>query len=500
MKRTTALLSLLTLTGSGCFDPEVPTSTAAETDGGSSSGPTAGSSELSTGTSSDTSADSGTSDPGTTTVSDTDNPPTSGPGTDTETSTGADTDGATGEPQLGPRLEMSTPEDGDLDAGLDGYFLLHFDRPISQNDALGHIFVTQGGGEPVLVAPQPCPPDADPQCVAGIFPAAFVDPDQNDLPGSTEHTIIVGAGLPDLDGNTNTLDQVVEFRTFEFTANYHDDSAAISGELGGMVYDEQQDALFLAGTTAAGGSCIVRRIDIAGGAASPGVTVASPVPQGGGPYCYGMQLYDGTLFVDMSYSGDVRAYTGLAADDLNPTEILIAGPTLPSPHDSLNQVVATAQVGPRRFFSFASFFGGPQPYAVLEFTGGTWSIFQSGANLWAQDAEVSIATGSVDGTDYMFAHTGDHLYKFRVSDATVVADVEIEQGNNPDVEVDAFGRLYVGTNSRFTVYDGEDLSELERREGLSTGRFAIDTDASSAVVYFGRYRDPAVIGRMAIEF
>ncbi len=496
MKRTTALLSLLALTGSGCFDPDdTPAGISAETDTGSSSGVATDASD--TAPSADTGSSTAATDPVPTSGSDTEDPTTSAGDT-----TGSDTDGedSTGEPQLGPRLEMSTPENGDLDAGLDGYFLLHFDRPISQNDALGHIFVTQDGGEPVLVAPQPCPPDADPQCVAGIFPEAFTDPDQGDLPGSTEHSIIVGAGLPDLEGNTNTLDQVVDFRTFEFTANFHDDSEAISGELGGMVYDPQQDALFLAGTTAGGGDCIVRRINIAGEAASPGVTVATPTPQGGGPYCYGMQRYEDTLFVDMSYSGDVRAYTNIGADDLNPFEIVIADPTLPSPHDSLDQVVATAQVGPRRFFSFASFFGGPQPYAVLEFTGGQWSIFQSGENLWPQDGEVSIATGSVGGTEYMFAHAGDHLYKFRVSDATVAAEIEIEQGYDPDVEVDDFGRVYVGTNSRFTVYDGEDLSELESRQGLSTGRFAIDAEASSAVVYFGRYRDPAVVGRMAIEF
>ncbi len=492
MNRTTALLSLLTLTGVGCFDPQDPLpALAAETEPGSTSGP----STDATATAADDTA-AGTSGSSSTGVS-TEDGSTSAVDPET-TDTGSDE--ATGEAQLGPRLETSTPMDGDLDAGLDGYFLLHFDRPISQNDALGHIFVTQDGGDPVLVAPQPCPPDADPQCVAGIFPAAFVDPDSGDLPGSTDHSIIVDAGLPDIDGNTNTLEQVVEFRTFQFTANFHDDSATLSGELGGLVYDAEQDALFLAGTTAGGGDCIVRRVDIVGEAASPGVTVATPVPQGGGPYCYGMQLYEGTLFVDMSYSGDVRAYTNIAAANLNPFEIVIADPTLPSPHDSLNQVVATAQVGERRFFSFGSFFGGPQPYAILEQTGGAWSVFQTGANLWPQNAEVSIATGSVGGTQYMFAHSGDNLFKFRVSDATLVGEVEVENSYDPDVEVDSFGRVYVGTNNGFFVYDGDDLSELERRNGVSAGRIAIDAEASSTVVYFARYRDPALVGRMVIEF
>ena len=170
MKRTTALLSLLTLTASGCFDPgEVPPAVEAETDGGSSSGSTTDASGGSP--TSEVGSSSGTTAPPSTTAVDTDSTSTSdAETTDTDPDTGDETDAddSTGEAELGPRLEMSTPSDGDLDAGLDGYFLLHFDRPISQNDALGHIFVTQSGGEPILVAPQPCPPDADPQCVAEI--------------------------------------------------------------------------------------------------------------------------------------------------------------------------------------------------------------------------------------------------------------------------------------------------------------------------------------------
>lgn len=489
MKNATALLAVLAATS--CFDPVDPPAGSSDTDGNdvSSTGvietkPSTSEAETTAGSTTGMGSSEGS----------TDGAASSGPpGPETESSS------ATGEPQLGPQLVDSQPLAGDHDAGLDGFFLLHFDRPVAQGDALGHIFVTQSGGDPILVSPQPCPPDADPQCVAGIFPEAFTDPQTGRLPGATEHTIIVSADLPDLDGNTNTVDRVVEFRTFDFTANWHDDSATLSGELGGMVFDPDNGALFLSGTTSQGGDCIVRRVDIEGGVASAAITVATPVAQGGGPYCYGMQKYGDTLYVDMSYSGDVRAYTGLEQDDLDPTEVIIADPTLPAPHDTLDQVVSTAQVGPRRFFSFASFFGGPQAFAVLEFTDGNWSIFQSGSNLWMPGDEVFIATADIGGTPYMFAHAGETLYKFRVSDATVVDEIPSSGGNNPDIEVDAFGRVWIGSNGHLAVYDGDDLSELAVRDGMDTGRIGVDASADEAVVYFARYRDPAVVGRMRVE-
>lgn len=490
MKKTTALLTVLAT--SGCFDPPDSSGTPIniETDGTTSMS--------SSGQPQTSSATDATGDPGpSTATSSTGGTSTAGPTTDTDTDAG---DTSTGEPQLGPRLVETTPADGDDNAPLETYFLLNFDRPVSQTDAFGHIFVTQGDGDPILVAPQPCPPDADPQCVAGIFPEEFRDPETGDLPGSTPHTIIVSADLPDLDGNTNTLEQVVEFRTFEFTANFFDDSAAISGELGGMVYDPDNEALFIAGTSETGGDCIVRRVDLPGGVATGANTVATPTALGGGPYCYGMQRYGDTLFVDMTYSGDVRVYTGLGSDDLNPTEVVIQDPTLPVPHDDLQEVVATAQAGPRRFFSYGNFVGGPGAFGILELNNDTWSIFQQGTNLWSPGDDVSIAAATIGGTAFLFAVAGEHLYKFRLADASVVDEIEIEQTYDADVEVDEFGRVWVARNGRLHVYDGDDLSVLLERTGLDTGRIGVDAREDGATVYFGRYRDPAVIGRMTVTF
>lgn len=501
MKRTNVLLALVV--AGGCFTPEDPVE---DTDAPETDSTTATS--MSTGPST-TAPATGTESTSSATMSMTGSPATSDPTTTTDPSETATTSSSSGEPesssstaaaQLGPQLVTSQPEAGDLDAGIDGFFLLNFDRPVAQDDALGNIFVTQDGGEPQIVGVQPCPPDANPQCVAGIFPAAFTDSETNDLPGATDHTIIISADLPDLDGNTNTQDQVVDFRTFDFTNNFFDDSGAIGSELGGLAYDTTNDALFVAGIGTASGDCIIRRINIVGGNPTPATTVATPVAMGGGPFCYGMDFYEDRLLVSMSYSGDVRVYDELDAADLNPFEGIISDPTLPTPHDNLQQVVAAAQVGPRRFFSFASFFGGPQPYAVLELNAGTWSIFQDGTNLWEQDDEVSIATGIVDGTPHLFAHTGSDLFKFRLSDATLVDQTEIASGFNSDLVTDEFGRLYVGMGSRFQIIDGDDLSILEERNGLDTGRIAIDAEMDSATVYYTRYRDAAVIGRMLVNF
>lgn len=502
MKRTYVLLASAALCG--CFSPEDPV---ADTDPEDSTGSTTGGASVSA---SATTPTSGTESTSSATMSMTASPATSDSPSTTDPSETATTS-STGNPesssstaaeQLGPQLVMSQPEMDDMDAGIGGFFLLHFDRPVAQADALGNIFVTQDGGEPQIVGVQPCPPDANPQCVAGIFPESFTDPETNDLRGGTAHTIIVSADLPDLDGNTNTEDQVVQFRTFDFTNNFFDDSAAIGSELGGIAYDTTNDALFVAGIGTASGGCILRRINIVGGNPTPAATVAMPVAQGGGPFCYGMSFYEDRILLAMSYSGDVRVYDQLDIDDLDTVELIIEDPALPSPYNSLDQVVAVAQSGPRRFFSFGHFTGGGVGHAsVLELAGGSnWSIFQDGTNLWQADDEITIATGDVGGTGFLFVHNQGELFKFRLSDGTLVDQAEVANGSNADLITDGFGRLYIGMNSVLQVIDGADLSIIEERNGLDTSRIAIDAGMNNATVYYTRYRDAAVIGRTVINF
>lgn len=505
MKRSTVLFALFGV--AACFTPD--DSVAVDTEDGSSSG---GSTTTATASMSGaTTADSMTTSGSSTTDPTTSGTTTAGPTSSTDPSTTDTTDSSTtevdpdsssttSEPQLGPQVVMSTPAADDLDAGLQPFFFVNFDRPISQADALGHVFVTQDGGKPVLVAPQPCPPDNDPTCIAGLFPASFYDGETNDLPGSTDHEIIIGADLPDLDGLTNTQDQVIPFRTFEYEANFFDDSTAISDELGGVVWDDTNGALFVAGLPDSGQDCILRRIGFSGGNPTSAATVATPVAAGGGPYCYGMGLYEDTILLTMTYGSDVRIYDDLTATDFNPGQTIITGTTLPAPHDSLLQINSAAQVGPRRFFSYGRFLATTPPFAILEFTGGNWSVFQTGQNLWEADASLGIATGSVGGTNYLFAHSQSGLYKFRLSDATLIEEVETPQMNDADLFVDDFGRLYVGSNNALRIYAATDLTLLEERLGLDTGRIGVDAEMDAATVYFARYRGDAVVGRIVVNF
>ncbi len=509
MKRSTVLFALFGL--GACFTPD--DSVAVDTDDGSTSGssatmPTTSMSATtvaeSMSTSASTTADTDPSTTGPTSsgpTSETDPSTTNATGDSSTTEVDPDSSSSTtSEPQLGPQVVMSTPASDDLDAGLQPFFFVHFDRPVSQADALGHIFVTQDGGKPVLVAPQPCPPDNDPTCVAGLFPEAFWDGDTSDLPGATDHEIIIGADLPDLDGLTNTQDQIISFRTFEYEANFFDDSAAISDELGGVVWDDTNGALFVAGLPDSGQDCILRRIDFVGGNPSAATTVATPVPTGGGPYCYGMALYEDTILLTMTYGSDVRVYEDLTAADFNPAQTIITGTTLPAPHDSLLQISSAAQVGPRRFFSYGRFLATTPPFAILEFTGGNWSVFQTGQNLWEADASLGIATGNVGGTEFLFAHSQTGLYKFRLSDASLIEEVETPNMYDADLFVDEFNRLYVGSNNALRIYAATDLTLLEERLGLDTGRIGVDAEMDAATIYFARYRGDAVVGRIVVNF
>ncbi len=464
-------------------------------------------------TSADTDTDAGTSapidmetlgggtDPSSSNTSDADTDPAETSATDADTTRGdADTSSSSGEPaQLGPQVVMSAPSDGDDDANIGTYFLVHFDRPVSINEALGHVFVSQEGGEPQLIAPQPCPPDADPLCLAGIFPESFLDPETGRLPSNTAHEIIIAADLPDLDDNTNAEDQVLSFRTFTFENDFYDDSSAITQELGGLAYDTTNDALFVAGLPTSG-DCIVRRVDIDGGNPSPALTVATPVASGGGPLCYGLSFYEDNLFLAMTYAGEVWVYDELTANDLDSFGGMLNNPDLAAPHDTLQQVSSVAQVNGRRFFGYGRYFGGPPPSAIVERSGGAWSIFQSGTNLWLPDDEVGMATGIVGGAAFMYVHSRDALYAFRLSDGALMAEAETEQMYDTDVVTDAFGRVYVGSNSALRIFDGADLTLLEERTGLPTGRIAVDAEASSAVVYYAQYRGAARIGRMQVTF
>lgn len=418
-----------------------------------------------------------------------------------ETDPTVDPDSSTGAAELGPRIIMSVPMDGDANAPLSGYFLLYFDRVVSTNDAVGHILVSQNGSAPQPISPMPCPPDADPTCIAGVFPAAFLVPDTNQLPGGTTHTITVEADFPDPDGMVNTLDQVVEFTTFDYDPDFFDDSDAVVQEFGGIAYDEGSQSLFITGVPSNfGDPCVVRRIPIPGGVAGAASTAASPTSS---YLCYGIDAIEGSLFVSGSYSSNVFRYTNLANMDLQPSQTIIASPTLTPPLDNLDEVWSVARGGGATYFSHGEFFGGTEDTSILALSdANAWSEFESGENLWDNASGVVIEGAAFDGIDHLMVGANDTVYKFRIADGNIISQFDLNLGYDADLHVDSQGRLWVGTGSGLHVYDAADDSytELASRPGLDTTRFAIREDGDTVHVYYARFRDVGLIGHLSIDF
>jgi hypothetical protein len=406
---------------------------------------------------------------------------------------------------------MSVPADGDLAAPLDPYFFVYFDRVVGVNDAVGKISVAQNGGMPAVISPMPCPPDADPTCIAGLYPESFSDPMTGRLPANTAHTITVAADFPDPDGMVNTMDQTVAFTTFDFTANFFDDTANITDEIGGIAYDEGSQALFIVGLPAGGGDAIVRRIPIPGGVAGAATTVATPLSMGGGPYAYGVDAIGGQLYVSMSYSGDVRRYSNLSAASLNATEVIFGPSTgLAAPDDTLLQVQSVAIAGGltlfgRGLFGRGYFLATDPGYELLaRNAGGTFSIYEDGSNLW-DDADwygSNIVAGTVDGSEMLYVAASTGIFKFRVADGSMLGSIEPEFDlYAADLHLDSNDHLFVGTGSGVHVFDAasDSLDAITSREGLDASRIALREEGNTVHVYYHRFRGEAIIGVVPID-
>lgn len=414
---------------------------------------------------------------------------------------GHDDSSSGGETPLGPQLVRSVPSDGERSASLQSHFLLYFDRVVSPSDATGHIFVAQADGDPVPVAPLQCPPDYDPTCIAAVYPASFRDAQTDRLPGNTRHRIIVDGDFPDPDGITNAEDQTVEFNTLDFTANVFDDSAVIDQELGGLALDRATESLFLFGSTAAQ-SCLVRRVPLRGGVLGSATTVATPITEETGQdVCYGVASYDGALYVALTYEEQVIRYEDLTLGELSRAQTIFGPETgLADPDDTLDEVWSMAAHEDRVFLSFGNFHTGLSSHAILEASGGDFSIFNDGGNLWAAGESVVLAAGMADGEPHLFAFDGDEIHKFRIGDGILVDSREVDPQHTAQLFVDAHDRVFFGHDSGLAVYGATDLEPIGTWEGFAASRFAVVASESSAVVYGGRYRSPAVIGRVVLEF
>ena len=424
--------------------------------------------------------------------------------------TGGTGTGGTGTVYTGPKLVKSIPADGDGQAGLDSYFLLYFDRPMSYSGATGKIQLTSDQvPAPVFAQVSPCP-DADATCVAGVFPKAFADasnPNGNKLPGGVKHTITVDKSYADPNGNAFDADVVVSFTTFQYSGNVFDDSGAIAQESGGLDYDPSSQSLFVCGNDASN-ELVIRRIPLLGG--QPGSASQYDKPSTvntGGPYCYGLDIYEKKLYVSHTYGGRVLMYQDLTVPTApnGPTTIIGPGTMLAPPDEALNNLHAVAAfAGGTRMMTAAGYYlGYPPSNGILLFQNGSWSYFVAAQGLFDASQGFTI-TGDLAG-GHLYVMAKDKILKLRASDALIENQHTVPNGApyDPQLRVDSAGRLYVGGGNGITVYDtagSTGFSVVASRPGLDAGRFALVENGNDVAIYFMRFREKAIIGRTLIQY
>jgi hypothetical protein len=327
------------------------------------------------------------------------------------------------------------------------------------------------------------------------------------LPADTAHQVIVSAGFEDPDGVATAVDQVVDFKTFVYEANFFDDSVALPQEVGGLSYDPGSEALFVVGLNSDEfNGPRVRKIPMMGGNPQPASTVLEVIPSGGGPYSYGLDRYGDQLLLSMSYAGEVRSYGTLGGGMLTPVSIWNTT-TLPEPNADVEEVHSVARGADNRiYFAWGDFHGGVNGRGIMQQTTSTvWSMFNDGMNLWNQSNDgVMITVGMVDGAEFLFASADGKLYKFRTSDGQLLAEYDVEPDWARDLEIDGQGRLWYGTQNRgvyaFDVSSNDEIVELARRGGVTCGRMALRQQPPTVHVYCVGYRDEAIISHLPIEF
>jgi hypothetical protein len=439
-------------------------------------------------------------------------------GGSTTSSTGSapDSSTSTGTVSKGPKLVKSVPANGDGQAGLDPFFLLYFDRPMSYSDATGKISVSSDQvPTPTYAQVGPCP-DGDATCVAGVFPMAFLDPSNTNggrLPGGIKHTITIDKSYKDPNGNALDADIAVTFTTFKYQNNFYDDSATLAQEVGGIDYDPSSQALFLCGLDSSNQTLYVRRIPLSGGVAGTATTFHKPdVVNTGGPYCYGLDIYDKTLLVSHTYGDRGLVYNALDQSFApnGPSQIL--GPTtgLAAPDDGLHNIHSMVTytppgVGPIFLVAPGYYLGYPQSSGLFGFIAGQWSIVLPSTGNFDASQGFTIARGVDSQGVHIYLAAQNKIYKYRLSDQMLENTHTLtDQVYDPQLRTDSQGRLYVGDdNDGITVFDTSGQSgfkQLAKRGGLRSGRFGIVESGTNVDVYYIGFRSKGIIGTTRITF
>jgi hypothetical protein len=416
------------------------------------------------------------------------------------------TGGTGGAAGNGPKLVRSVPADGDTQAPLLPVFSLYFDRPVAYGDATGKITLTSDVVTTPTVSPVGACTDGSTSCIQGQFPAAFLDANMR-LPGGTKHTITIDKSFKDPNGDALGTDVTVSFTTFAYDPNFFDDSTVIPMESGGLDYDPASQALFLCGADAATTKLIIRRIPVPGGKPMPATTYHQPAITAGGPYCYGLDVYDGAAYVSGTYDAHLFIYQNLAATAVMLPSTNLGATPLPVPNDTLTEVSSTAAFnkGANVFMGFG-YFTGVMRDAVLAYQNSVWSVWKTSTNLFTPTDGFTVARGIDSAGQHVYLASGATIWKIREADATIENTFQLKAKiYNPQLRCDSTGRLYVADGLDLTVYDTSGMNGfnvLATRNGLGTGRMGLseDTGAKNVTVYYMPFRKGAVIGTTVIGF
>lgn len=349
-------------------------------------------------------------------------------------------------------------------------------------------------------------PDADPTCVAIIYPATFHDPSANNrLPGGSLHTIVVDKSFADPDGNMNDLDQTTSYTTFPYDLRFLDDSSVLGEESGGIDYDPGTQALFACGLEPAlNQSFTIRRIPLPGGVAgTPETAAIVDTANTGGQLCYGVDIYNGRMFVSGTYQSRVYEYPDLSAQMLPvPAPTIHYQTGLPAPNDMLINVDSAAVAQGMPIFGSRPYAGGPMSAVVTRTASGGFAIWMDVGASFDISSGFTVSSGvdGMDGIEVVYVgFLGDGtILKIDAATKTIINQHVHEPGlYDAKLRVDSRGRLYVGTGGGVWVYDTSGtagFTEIKAHRGLDAGRIAIREEGEVTRVYFMRFRDPLRIG------
>ncbi|MCB9755824.1 MAG: Ig-like domain-containing protein [Myxococcales bacterium] len=422
--------------------------------------------------------------------------------TDAGEGSAAISESGTGGAELGPQLVASAPADGDEQASVRSEFFLWFDRAVNPNDAFARIFLATDTAGPYAIQIFACE-DGDVKCLRGEIPDAFLEGGR--LPPGTEFEINISRQIADVDGNTNTLDQNVRFRTLDYALEWFDDSEALPGALWGLAYAPANQLLFVLGEGFEGSA--LRRLSIVDGAPLDPKTLIADELAG----AFGIQHRDGELYVADGGNNLVRVYTNLGGT-LEEALTLGAETGLPEPNAALASPASAIVIDDTIYVSFADREPADTdaPNDVLAYTTsgsseamGWWRMLDANG-LWDARAPVLLTAGWSDGARVLFVAAEDRLRRITADGAGFLgshARKGVHYDESTHLQVDRLGLLYVGSRDGLRVYDPRAEPWIERRAftGLDMSRFALREDGDARDVYFGSFEGAAVIGHVSIE-